>query len=134
MIKLTSLYLVYPTHLVQRLEETGAGSPAGGTRSSHQGSALFRHVLGKELGKEEGVVRAKRRRNIPVVLSRPEVVALLSHLASPYDLVCGFLYGCCLRLFECLKLRVRDLDFDIGILTVHDGKVKEDRTVPPPKV
>ncbi len=94
---------------------------------------LFTHVLEKEFGKVEGVVRAKRRPYIPVVLSRDEVDRLLGHLSDPYDLVAKLLYGCGLRLFECLKLRVQDLNFDMKVLTVHDGKGKKDRTVPIPE-
>ena len=55
-------------------------------------------------------------------------------LAPPYDLVVKLLYGCGLRLFECLNLRVQCFNFDDGVLTVHDGKGKKDRTVPLPKV
>lgn len=90
---------------------------------------LFRHVLEKEFGRVEGVVRAKRRPYIPVVLSREEVDRVIQHLDDPYDLVVKLLYGCGLRLFECLKLRVQDLKFDMGVLTVHDGKGQKDRTV-----
>ena len=95
---------------------------------------LFTHGLEREFGKIEGVVRAKRRPYIPVVLSRQEVDRVLSNLAAPYDLVGKLLYGCGLRLFECLKLRVQDLNFDMKVLTVHDGKGKKDRTVPLPEV
>jgi len=94
---------------------------------------LFRHVLEKDFGKVEGVVRAKRKPYIPVVLSREEVDRLLAQLEEPYDLVAKVLYGCGLRLFECLKLRVQDLDFDLKRVTVHDGKGKKDRTVPMPE-
>lgn len=57
---------------------------------------FFRHVLGKEFGKVEGLVRAKRRPNIQVVLSREEIKAILRHLAPPYDLIVKMLYaaGC----------------------------------------
>jgi integron integrase len=95
---------------------------------------LFKHVLEKDFGKVEGVVRAKRRPYLPVVLSREEVDGVLSHLCAPYDLVGKLLYGCGLRLFECLKLRVQDLNLDMRVLTVHDGKGKKDRTVPLPQV
>jgi len=64
---------------------------------------LFSHVLEKEFGTVEGVVRAKRRPYIPVVLSREEVDQLLRQLSEPYDLVAKLLYGCGLRLFECLN-------------------------------
>ena len=91
---------------------------------------LYTHVLEKEFGKVEGVVRAKRRKYIPVVLSRAEVDRVIRCLESPYDLVVKLLYGCGLRLFECLKLRVQDLNFEMKVLTVHDGKGQKDRTVP----
>ena len=59
---------------------------------------------------------------------------MLGHLRPPYDLVVKLLYGCGLRLFECLKLRLHNFNFDAGVLTVHDGKGKKDRTVPLPQV
>jgi integron integrase len=95
---------------------------------------LFKHVLEKDFGKVEGVVKAKRRPYIPVVLSREEVDRVIKRLDYPYDLVAKLLYGCGLRLFECLKLRVQDLNFDMKVLTVHDGKGQKDRTVPLPQV
>ena len=94
---------------------------------------FYRHVLHKEFGKVEGVLRAKRKPYIPVVLSREEIETILKHLTPPYDLVVKLLYGCGLRLFECLRLRVHCLNFAAGILTVHDGKGQKDRTVPLPE-
>ncbi|MEJ2388337.1 MAG: integron integrase, partial [Chromatiaceae bacterium] len=91
---------------------------------------LFRHVLEKDFGQVEGVVRAKRKPYIPVVLSRREVDQLLAALSYPYDLVARLLYGCGLRLFECLQLRVQDLNLEMMVVTIHDGKGKKDRTVP----
>jgi len=77
---------------------------------------LFRHILEKDFGRVEGVVRAKRRPYIPVVLSRQEVDQVIRRLEYPYDLVAKLLYGCGLRLFECLKLRVQDLNFEMKVL------------------
>jgi len=94
---------------------------------------FYRHILHKEFGKIDGVVRAKQKLYIPVVLSREEIETILKHLEPPYDLVVKLLYGCGLRLFECLGLRVHCMNFDAGILTVHDGKGKKDRTVPLPE-
>lgn len=94
---------------------------------------FFRHVLHQEFGKIDGVVRAKRKPYIPVVLSREEIDAILTYLEPPYDLAVKLLYGCGLRLFECLQLRVQCLNFEMGVLTVHDGKGKKDRTVPLPE-
>lgn len=94
---------------------------------------FYRHVLGKEFGKIDGVVRAKKRKDIPVVLSKDEVDAVLEKMRPPYDLVGKLLYGCGLRLSECLNLRICDFNFDAGILTVRNGKGNKDRTVPIPK-
>lgn len=94
---------------------------------------FFRHVLNREFGKIDGVVRAKRRPYIPVVLSREEVDVIMANLKYPYDLVAKLLYGCGLRLSECLNLRMQSFNFDFGILTVHNGKGKKDRTVPLPQ-
>ena len=94
---------------------------------------FFRHVLGREPGDLKNSVRAKRKPYIPVVLSRNEIEAVLAHLSHPYDLAVRMLYGCGLRLFECLKLRINNFNLDAGILAVHDGKGKKDRTVPLPE-
>lgn len=94
---------------------------------------LFKHVLKQEFGEIKGVVRAKRKTYIPVVLSRDEIDLIFDHLDDPVDLIAKLLYGCGLRLFECLKLRVQDFNFDAGIVTIHDGKGKKDRTVPIPQ-
>ena len=91
---------------------------------------FFRNVLGKEFGKIDGVVRAKRKPYIPMVLSRQEVDLVIKNLHCPYDLVMQMLYGCGLRLFECMKLRVSNFNFDRGILTAHDGKGQKDLCQP----
>lgn len=94
---------------------------------------FFRHVLHREFGTMEGVVRVKRKPYIPVVLSREEVWRVIENLKYPFDLIVKILYGCGLRLSECMKLRIQDLNFDAMILTIHDGKGKKDRTVPIPQ-
>jgi integron integrase len=93
---------------------------------------LYRHALQKDFGRHTDIPRAKKSLYIPVVLSRPEIDAILQHLSYPFNLVVNLLFGCGLRLFECLQLRVRDFNFDAGVLTVH-GKGKKDRTVPIPE-
>jgi len=93
---------------------------------------LFRHALKRDFGDLHDVPRAKKSLYIPVVLSREEIDSILVHLYYPYRLIVKLLFGCGLRLFECLQLRVRDFNFDAGILTVH-GKGKKDRTVPLPE-
>ena len=94
---------------------------------------FYRHIIKKEFGDQKNNLRAKRKQYIPVVLSREEVGLIIEHLSYPYDLVVKLLYGCGLRLFECLNLRVNNFNYDAGILTVHDGKGKKDRTVPLPE-
>jgi integron integrase len=94
---------------------------------------LFRNILKKDFGQMDGVVRAKRKPYIPVVLSREEINLIIKNLPYPYSLMVKLLYGCGLRLFECLNLRVNNFNFDAGVLTVHDGKGKKDRTVPLPE-
>ena len=71
---------------------------------------------------------------IPVVLTRKEINRVVVGLPYPYDLAIRLMYGCGLRLFECINLRVHCLNLDETILTVHDGKGKKDRTMPLPKV
>jgi integron integrase len=94
---------------------------------------LFRHVLKQDFGDHKDVPRAKMSRYIPVVLSRKEIDAVLKHLHYPYDLVVKLLYGCGLRLFECLQLRVKNFDFDAGMLTVQ-GDGKKERAVSLPQM
>ncbi len=93
---------------------------------------LFRHALKSDFGDLRDVPRAKKSRYLPTVLSRREIDAILEQLSHPYNLVVKMLFGCGLRLFEGLQLRVRDFNFDDRILTIH-GKGKKDRTVPLPR-
>ncbi|HSL84346.1 MAG TPA: integron integrase [Thermoanaerobaculia bacterium] len=87
---------------------------------------LYRNVLDCELG-DLDAVRAKRTRRVPVVLTREEVRRVLEHLEGTARLVVVLLYGAGLRLRECLRLRVKDLDFQYGQVTVHDGKGRKSR-------
>jgi len=86
--------------------------------------------LKKEFGKIDGVVRAKRKPYIPVVLSRKEIDLIIGKLRYPYNLIVKLLYGCGLRLSECMTIRINNLNFDNHILTIHDGKGKKDRIYP----
>ncbi|HEX4608997.1 MAG TPA: integron integrase [Urbifossiella sp.] len=96
---------------------------------------LHRHVLGADPGKIAGVVRAARRRAEPVVLTRPEVTAVLLKLPDPYRLMCELMFGSGLRLLEVLRLRVKDIDLDRKELTVRMGKGGKDwRTMLPDAV
>jgi integron integrase len=88
---------------------------------------LYRHVLERDIGLLEGVVRAKRPGRVPVVLTRGEVRQLLTHLDDVVLLVCTLLYGSGLRLLECLHMRVKDIDFERQEIAVRDGKGHKDR-------
>ena len=88
---------------------------------------LYQHVLGEPLDRIEGVVRARKPKRLPVVLTRDEAQALLTELEGVPSLVCALLYGAGLRLLEALALRVKDLDFGRGEITVRQGKGQKDR-------
>lgn len=88
---------------------------------------LYRDVLQAELPYVEGIERAKRPARLPVVFTRREVESLLARLTGTYSLITSLLYGSGLRLMEALRLRVKDLDFDYGQITVRDGKGEKDR-------
>jgi integrase len=90
---------------------------------------LYRHILKKEVGDLTSVARAKRRMNLPTVLSRDEVKKLLSFLNGPYLLMAQLMYGCGLRLTECLRLRIKDVDFENDLLMVRSGKGEKDRAL-----
>jgi integron integrase len=94
---------------------------------------LYRHILKTDYDLRDTVVRARRPRYIPVVLSREEIDRIVDRLKPAHALAVQLLYGCGLRLFECLNLRVHCFNFDEAILTVHDGKGKKDRAVPLPR-
>ena len=88
---------------------------------------LYGHVLEQPLNRIEGVIRARKPKRLPVVLTSDEVEAVLAHLDGVPSLVCTLLYGSGLRLLEGLQLRVKDLDFGRGEITVRDGKGRKDR-------
>ena len=90
---------------------------------------LYRAVLGADPGNLDlgAVVRARRPRRLPTVLSREEVRRLLAALTPPESLVGHLLYGAGLRLLEALRLRVQDLDLERHELTVRAGKGDRDR-------
>jgi integron integrase len=73
------------------------------------------------------IARAQRPVRLPVVLSRQEVSSLLSRLHGPVRLMASLMYGAGLRLLECAELRVKDINFDRGELTIRDGKGGKDR-------
>jgi site-specific recombinase XerD len=87
---------------------------------------LYRRVLLLETPPLEGLIRARKPRRLPVVLSAREVRAVLERLEGTSGLVAGLLYGSGLRLLECLQLRVKDLDFEAHEIRLRDGKGRKD--------
>src|SRR5439155_12025002 len=83
---------------------------------------LYRDVLKKDLPYVANIERARRPKRLPTVFTRDEVKRVLSHLNGTHGLIGGLLYGSGLRLMECLRLRVKDLDFKYGQITVREGK------------
>lgn len=92
---------------------------------------LYRKILERKISFD--AVRAKRPLHIPVVLSVQEVKSLLEHIPQgPQNVMASMLYGSGLRLMECCRLRVKDVDIDRKQITVRDGKGQKDRMVPLP--
>jgi integron integrase len=88
---------------------------------------LYREVLDREVGWLGEIERAKKPERLPVVFSRGEVRAILAHLDGQHWLMASLLYGAGLRLMECLRLRVKDVDFAYRHILVRDGKGQKDR-------
>jgi integron integrase len=88
---------------------------------------LYRKVLGIEIGELAEVVRSRKPKRLPVVMTRDEVKAVLSQLDTEKWLMASIMYGSGLRLMEMLELRVQDINFDLAELTVRDGKGGKDR-------
>jgi integron integrase len=91
---------------------------------------LYRTVLGQELSGLDAAASARRPLRLPVVLSREEVRRILGALHGPARLQATLLYGSGLRLLECLRLRVKDVDFERRQLIVRGGKGDRDRRTP----
>jgi integron integrase len=88
---------------------------------------LYRNVVGYDVGDLGGVVRARKPKRLPVVMTPDEVRAVLSHMDGETWLMASLLYGAGLRLSECLELRVLDIDIARHEITVRDGKGSKDR-------
>jgi integron integrase len=88
---------------------------------------LFRHVLGKNIDNELSAVRARQRRRLPVVLTPGEIELLFNSLSGVHRLMAMLIYGCGLRLMECIRLRIKDMDIEQNMVFVRSGKGDKDR-------
>jgi integron integrase len=95
---------------------------------------LYREVLARDVGWLDNIVRAKRPQRLPVVLTRHEVKEWLGALEGVNWIMASLLYGAGLRLMECLRLRVKDIDFSANRLVVREGKGNKDRVTMLPAV
>ena len=113
----------YLTHLAV------VGQVAASTQNQAFSAILFlyRNVLQVDPGRIEGVIRARRPKRLPVVLTKQEVQLVLDRLDGTYRLIVQLIYGSGLRMFECLRLRIKDLDFSRFEVLVREGKGKKDR-------
>ena len=105
------------------------GQVAASTQNQARSALLFlyREVLGVELDAPRALVQAKKPERLPTVLTRDEVQAVIRQLQGTHRLMAQLLYGSGLRLLECVRLRVKDLDFEQRQLTVRSGKGDKDR-------
>lgn len=105
------------------------GRVSASTQNQAQCALLFLHavVLGVPPERLEGLVRAKRPARLPVVLSRGEVTALLREMRGVTKLMALLLYGSGLRLLECCRLRVKDVDLDRREIRLREGKGRKER-------
>ena len=94
---------------------------------------LYRHVLDVDLPWLNDVNRPTQKRRIPSVLTKDEVAGLLAHMDGPAALMARLLYGTGMRLMECMRLRIKDVDFDRHVIIVRDAKGGKDRVVMLPR-
>lgn len=102
-------------------------------QASHALLFLFRYVLQKEFCRYRDFSEAEMKERIPEILSRNEIDQIFKLMGHPNSLIAKLLYGCGLRLFECLELRVHNFNFDAGTLTVYNNKERNERILPLPQ-
>ncbi len=88
---------------------------------------VYRHVLQKDIANEVNAIRAKEKRRLPVVLSRKEIEMIFAYLDGVYRLMARLTYGCGLRVSECVRLRIKDIDLEKNVVIVRSGKGDHDR-------
>lgn len=110
-----------------RLATKGRVAPSTQAQALSALLFLYREVLAVKLPWMENIVRAKKGARVPVVLSRGEVAQVLQRMRGREWLMASLLYGSGLRLMECVRLRVKDVDFARNEITVRDGKGRKDR-------
>jgi len=128
-------FSITPTHIEAFLNHLSIDRKvSASTQSLALNSIAFlcKYVL-KMSTENLGFRKARRSQKLPVVLSKSEVITVLGLLPTEYQLMAGLLYGSGLRLMECIRLRIKDIDFDHGTIIVRNGKGNKDRIVPLPQ-
>ncbi len=124
-------------HISQYLEHLVIRRKVSSSTQSQAFSALiffYRQVLKRDLIERIEFVRSKKQRRLPVVLTPDEIKQLFLCLENPtQQLMANLLYGCGMRLMECIRLRILDVDFGYQQILVRNTKSKKDRVVPIPK-
>ena len=108
---------------------------AASTQSQALNALMFfyRRVLGREMSERIEFLRSRKQRRLPVVLTSEEIKRLLAAIQGPtHNLMTCLLYGCGLRLMECIRLRILDVDFGYRQILVRNTKGRKDRVVPIP--
>jgi integron integrase len=96
---------------------------------------LYNHVLQKDMPKDIDAFRAKKPQRLPTVMTREETMRVIRVMTGTHQMMGKIMYGSGLRVLECVRLRVKDVDFEMNQIVVRDGKGKVDRvTVLPEKV
>ncbi len=117
------------THIEAFLNHLALQNVAASTQNQAFSAILFlyKHVLPQDLSDQVKAVRAKKPQRLPTVLTRTEVWQVIDKLSSAHKLIAILLYGSGLRLLECLRLRVKDIDFSQQHIVVRSGKGNKDR-------
>lgn len=124
-------------HIARFLEHLVVHRNVAGSTQGQALSALvffYKRVLQREMAGDMQFAYSRKPRRLPVVLTREEIKALFAHIENPTQrLMANILYGCGLRLMECIRLRVLDIDIGYRQILVRDAKGKKDRVAPVPQ-
>ncbi len=88
---------------------------------------LYNHVLDVDMPEDINALRSKKPVRVPTVMTREETLTLIAMMHGTHQLMAKLIYGCGLRVMECIRLRVKDIDFAMNQIVVRDGKGKKDR-------
>ena len=124
-------------HIARYLEYLVVNRKVAGSTQGQALNALiffYKQVLQREMNERIEFPHSKKSRRLPVVLTRDEIKQLFAHLKNPTQrLMANLLYGCGMRLMECVRLRVLDVDFGYQQILIREAKGKKDRVVPIPQ-